>query len=127
MVVKMMPLPADMVRLQREYEAVFRVYGATVRRCAFGDAHPTFWDYYGVVTNILGWRVVGRYQPTHPCEAPRFWTDPQVRSRHLIQDGEGGKYLCLWHKDEWNRDWTMATALGVVHRFLGLVQRGKVD
>lgn len=50
-----------------------------------------------------------------------------MRTHHLIHDGKGNKFLCLWHNTEWNKDWTMATALGVVHRFLGQVSRGEID
>jgi hypothetical protein len=117
----------DGLRKEREDLALQRVWGASVRPCVFRDAHPASWDYYGIVTTILGWRVIGRYHQEHPYRAPKFWTDPPVRTHHLIHDSNGIKYLCLWHRDEWNRDWTMATALGVVHRFLGLLQRGKVD
>jgi len=117
----------DGLRKEREEVALQRVYGGTVQPCTFRDAQPLSWDHYGIVTTILGWRVIGRYHRQHPYEPPRFWTIPEVRTHHLIHDGKGGKYLCLWHRNEWNKDWTMATALGVVHRFLGEVYHGEID
>ena len=84
------------------------------------------WEDYGVVAHLRGRTIIGRFQATHPYAPPRFTIQPPpVSSRHYYNDGRGW-HLCWCRAQEWNPDWTMATALGAVFRFLGLLDRGKV-
>jgi ubiquitin-protein ligase len=119
-------LRVDPMRMLREEAALACAHGDRVRWCVFKNTPSTSWDHYGVIANVFGWRVVGRFEANHPWAPPRFTTTPQVRTHHLHHD-VNGPYLCLWRPEEWNPNWTMATALGVVYRFLSLLRQGKVE
>lgn len=86
----------------------------------------TSWSDYGVSVSVAGRRIVGRFSPDHPYRPPRFTIDPPLRSKHYYDDGKG-MHLCFCRPEEWHPDWTMATALGIVYRFLGLTLQHRVD
>lgn len=115
----------DVRRLQREFATTHRLY-PDMRPVQFCRGRVESWPDVGVITNILGRRVIGRFQRDHPYEPPRFTIDPRPSSRHYYDDGRGD-HLCWCSLDQYNPDWTIATGLGAVHRFLGLLDRGKVD
>jgi hypothetical protein len=116
----------DLARLQREQLVLRRTYRANVYPVLFRGRAGRSWDDYGVIAAIDRWVVTGRYDRNHPYAPPRFAIDPAPVSRHYYDDGRG-LHLCWCGSQEWNPDWTIATGLGAVHRFLGLLDRGKVD
>jgi len=116
----------DLARLQREQLALRRTYAANVYPVLFRGRSGRSWDDYGVIAAVSRWVVTGRYDRNHPYAPPRFAIDPAPVSRHYYDDGRG-LHLCWCGVREWNPDWTIATGLGAVHRFLGLLERGKVD
>lgn len=116
----------DPARLQREQLVLRRTYRANVYPVLFLGRAGRSWDDYGVIAAVDRWVVIGRYDRNHPYKPPRFAIDPAPVSRHYYDDGRG-LHLCWYGLQEWNPDWTIATGLGAVHRFLGLLDRGKVD
>jgi hypothetical protein len=116
----------DAARWQRERLALLRTYGAQARPYILGGRTGRSWDDYVVVATLDGRTITGRYDRNHPYAPPRFTITPRPVSRHYYDDGFG-LHLCWCGPQEWNSDWTIATGLGAVFRFLGLLRRGKVD
>jgi hypothetical protein len=106
----------DPVRRVREHRAISHVAGA--QWAQFAGTSGWQWSDYGVVYHAASSRIIGRFQDEHPLVPPRFTIDPAPSSRHYYDDGRG-LHLCYCRPEEWHPDWTIATALGIVLRFLG--------
>ena len=120
------PFSQAPARLEREFAAVRRSFGTEVLTFLAHGARGASWADYGVIANVDHRRIIGRFHADHPYRPPRFTIDPPVRSKHYYDDGHG-MHLCFCRPEEWNPDWTIATALGIVYRFLGLTRQRKVD
>lgn len=115
----------DAQRLQREFAATHRL-DPCARPVRFARTNGDAWDDFGIITAVRGRTVIGRFDRNHPYAPPRFTITPRPSSRHYYDDGRGD-HLCWCGPDEYHPDWTIATGLGVVHRFLGLLDTHKVD
>lgn len=112
----------DANRANREWNAVVLVPGARWALIA-GRPGLALQD-WAVTLQNRNRTIVGRFERDHPYVPPRFTITPPPSSTHYYDDGRG-MHLCYCLPSEWNPDWTIATALGIVCRFLAEEDRSR--
>lgn len=112
----------DVSRWSRELLQLLTTYGTEVRPVSFDSTGS--WSDLGVEFTASDFTVKGRYPSTYPHDPPRFLIDPKPKSSHYYEDTKGW-HLCYLRRGEWRPHYTMATAVGIVLRFLAEYRQGR--
>ena len=77
-----------------------------------------FWKGYGPT----GHQIKVHYPDDYPYEAPKIIVSPDVNTHHKY-----GEDICYYKGNEWNANYTAATAAFIAFRFLNDYKKGRLD
>ena len=72
--------------------------------------------------NLKGYQFQIICPSGYPTASPEVYDSPLINTLHRFEDNR----LCLWRSEEWKADWTVATVVTIILRFLDDYSKGKV-
>jgi ubiquitin-protein ligase len=71
--------------------------------------------------DLKGYQFRIFYPANYPTVGPEVHEMPSISTSHRLHG-----LLCLWRPEQWNPNWTAATVVGIILRFLDDYSKGKV-
>src|SRR5689334_21105118 len=103
-----------MTRLDFEREEMRRLYP---QFSFFSDNGNSGWK-----GNLRGYQFRIICPSGYPIAGPEVYDSPLINTTHRFSNNR----LCLWETQEWKPDWTVATVVTIIIRFLDEYSKGRI-